>query len=619
MPFQSEKQRRFLWAAHPEVAKRWAKDYPESNKGLPMYAPKKDDQLSDHSKAAAIAVLRSAMSNAANMTNLVNINLSLGKGVKLANSGMVKVPMPNSKQPTCAGEKPVTAKQNAPETADNAETPKQKDDAAVTALFGKLSAVLARPLREAIERMQAEDEARESRFVPENLGLRRYSAPSPSIMPPMGMAAAPGQPQPQPTAPPQAQAQAQPAQPANTPSNGPVGGGSNPQFNPINAFGAIGAKGQLNGNAAFGQKNSPDSLKIAYDWTGRRQSSNVEDLRGQDMAILPRPKMPPLRPDGSDPLHELSNEKIRWQADKAIYDNKTRAYNQSVQNNARAHELAGRAPATNPHARAVERFEMNLPKGPAPWSPTPAPPYGPDYSSAEERDNFFTNFHGRSVGDIAAPVIEKHLPPMPGPKNPIDEELGGMGRYIKTPLPTSNQIRQMPPLGATKTSALAFGEKISMPRGLGELPQGAGPDQIADAIMRFNQLRTLVRPTDETLRGHNLSRKGFQGSLRKITSHSQGKDKFDLHAVAPNPKLRAALTGLAGLGAAGGLAYTGNTDLALGALPATALAAGGAYLHGEHERGNVLNTARLMKQYGLLKPKLLQQAYPLLGDDYRVA
>lgn len=27
MPFQSEAQRRFLWAKHPEVAKRWAHEY----------------------------------------------------------------------------------------------------------------------------------------------------------------------------------------------------------------------------------------------------------------------------------------------------------------------------------------------------------------------------------------------------------------------------------------------------------------------------------------------------------------------------------------------------------------------------------------------------------------
>jgi hypothetical protein len=44
MPFKSEKQRRFLWAAHPDIAKRWAHEYPESNKGLPMYAKKKKTQ-----------------------------------------------------------------------------------------------------------------------------------------------------------------------------------------------------------------------------------------------------------------------------------------------------------------------------------------------------------------------------------------------------------------------------------------------------------------------------------------------------------------------------------------------------------------------------------------------
>jgi hypothetical protein len=27
MPFQSEKQRKYLWMNHPEIAKRWAKKY----------------------------------------------------------------------------------------------------------------------------------------------------------------------------------------------------------------------------------------------------------------------------------------------------------------------------------------------------------------------------------------------------------------------------------------------------------------------------------------------------------------------------------------------------------------------------------------------------------------
>ena len=40
MPFKSESQRRFLWAKHPEIAKKWADKYPESNKGLPKHAGK---------------------------------------------------------------------------------------------------------------------------------------------------------------------------------------------------------------------------------------------------------------------------------------------------------------------------------------------------------------------------------------------------------------------------------------------------------------------------------------------------------------------------------------------------------------------------------------------------
>ncbi len=38
-PFQSESQRRFLWAKHPEIAKRWADEYP-NQKNLPKHKTK---------------------------------------------------------------------------------------------------------------------------------------------------------------------------------------------------------------------------------------------------------------------------------------------------------------------------------------------------------------------------------------------------------------------------------------------------------------------------------------------------------------------------------------------------------------------------------------------------
>lgn len=45
MPFQSEAQRRYLWLKHPEVAKKWAKEYP-SQKDLPKHKPKKRNKHS---------------------------------------------------------------------------------------------------------------------------------------------------------------------------------------------------------------------------------------------------------------------------------------------------------------------------------------------------------------------------------------------------------------------------------------------------------------------------------------------------------------------------------------------------------------------------------------------
>ena len=39
MPFQSEAQRRFLFANHPEIAERWAKEFP-GQKHLPKHKRK---------------------------------------------------------------------------------------------------------------------------------------------------------------------------------------------------------------------------------------------------------------------------------------------------------------------------------------------------------------------------------------------------------------------------------------------------------------------------------------------------------------------------------------------------------------------------------------------------
>lgn len=50
MPFKSEKQRRFLWAEHPDIAKRWAHEYPTQEK-LPLYAHKKENDENNNKES----------------------------------------------------------------------------------------------------------------------------------------------------------------------------------------------------------------------------------------------------------------------------------------------------------------------------------------------------------------------------------------------------------------------------------------------------------------------------------------------------------------------------------------------------------------------------------------
>lgn len=43
MPFKSEKQRRFMWSQHPEIAEKWAHgEHSKKGKGKKHKMPKKD-------------------------------------------------------------------------------------------------------------------------------------------------------------------------------------------------------------------------------------------------------------------------------------------------------------------------------------------------------------------------------------------------------------------------------------------------------------------------------------------------------------------------------------------------------------------------------------------------
>lgn len=245
MPFKSEKQRRFLWAEHPDIAKRWAKKYPESNKDLPMYA---HDKADSKEKEAALAALNAAFAKTAVMLTttrqVCNSVINDDGTIKKSNDGLVRVELPKTEGPTYAGQER--------EEGEKSDVKKPVAPCSEKALdmsnpvVAKLATVLSKGLRKQLEELRAQEEGREPMHVPENMGIKRYAISPQLHQLPMGM-----------------QPQAPAAQPQQQANNGPVGGGSNPQFNPIQAFGPLSASGQLNGNAAFGQKNSPDSSKTA--------------------------------------------------------------------------------------------------------------------------------------------------------------------------------------------------------------------------------------------------------------------------------------------------------------------------------------------------------------------
>lgn len=259
MPFRSEKQRRYLWATHPELAKKWAKDYPESNKNLPMYA-KANSEDENMKKADVFAVLRAAIGN--NLTNAANQVYTSESilGTKLANSKMEHVVMPTGQEPYSAGEKHIEKKPK-PEAEDEGSIGQSRTENATvnppcmqeTPLVNKLAAVLAPRIQQAIENERAMQAARESVRVPQNVNVKRYAMPSANIPPPIGMAQAP--------------APAQPTAPSPQPQQNGLpsvnGKGGSPQSNPINSFGGISMSGAFNGNASLGTANAPGAKMAA--------------------------------------------------------------------------------------------------------------------------------------------------------------------------------------------------------------------------------------------------------------------------------------------------------------------------------------------------------------------
>jgi hypothetical protein len=226
-----------------------------------------------------------------------------------------------------------------------------------------------------------------------------------------------------------------------------------------------------------------------------------------------------------------------------------------------------------------------------------APMTAPYYLDKTQKDNFNMMFN--------ALLSKHHLP-----KQPITSVDDAMWELAKM----TNKST-----GKRKKASASQLYKQARPLGLDNYSSFAGPDQIQHAVQQYGQLKALVRPDDNMLKSRGLNRDGFQSSLRHIVRNSQGQDKYNLSAMAPDPKMYAAGAGALGLLSTAGLGYLGGMDGVGVGMAGTGAGMAAAYMHAANKRQNILNTAKLMKEYGLLKPKTLAHAYPLLSDDHKFA
>jgi len=799
MPFKSEKQRRFLWSQHPDIAKRWAEEYP-GQKNLPLYAHKK--KPTDKEKAAAMKELNTLFN-----VNTVGLRV-YNECVKKANSGLLQVEIPHSDKPVAAGDEHVTAenkgedKASPVQTRDGDEVNQSSEDLAgdlvnngAHPLLKKLAVVLSQPIMQAIENEKAEQEARIAAKMPQNAGIKRYAMPANTTPMPMGMQ--------------------QPAQPAPTPAQQPAqpqqqGTGMNsPSANPINSFGALSTSGNINGNAAFGAKNSPDSSKSAglldflklpkleklettgalpqddktYDWPRGQAFGKPYATAGgipKDYKYLgtDHDGNPVLQgPDGKpvSMLHETGDlsrpsEIVNHAADAALLNEmfknkqrsalvlskqsaantpcscgcgstvstckcgpdcscrkqggscckteKTSASSPAWQRSAGKNDEGGlnakgrasynkatgghlKAPVTekNPTGEAKTRRhsfcsrmcgmksvntgaetahdpDSRINKSLRKWNckcsalmlaktaglldflkttPKPAddwaPPATPKYDLQDENSDYdvYDKQYGKWEKDLRQYLkgkgysqIKQHYYEPGG--TPLSMR-GQDGKYHEVWYPEENEPMHPPtalediydsgdpnqvyrkgpglmlvgPKQAKVVKSASQLYKAARPLGLDNYSSFAGPDQIQHAVQQYGQLKALVRPDDNTLRSKGLNRDGFQSALRHIVRNSQGQDKYNLSDMAPNPNLYAAGAGALGLLGTAGLGYLGGMDGAGVGLAGTGAGVAAAYMHAANKRQNILNTAKLMKEYGLLKPKTLAHAYPLLSDDHKFA
>jgi len=132
------------------------------------------------------------------------------------------------------------------------------------------------------------------------------------------------------------------------------------------------------------------------------------------------------------------------------------------------------------------------------------------------------------------------------------------------------------------------------------------------AMDLYEQARALAAPSDEYLKDKNVSRKTMSDTFRTL-SMVPG-DKFNFKELVPDSTLWGALGGIGG-GALGGAIGKGTGswgNAALGGLGGLAIGGLGGYLAAEQKRQDMLNVAKILKDYGLLNPNVLRRALPVL-------
>lgn len=142
-----------------------------------------------------------------------------------------------------------------------------------------------------------------------------------------------------------------------------------------------------------------------------------------------------------------------------------------------------------------------------------------------------------------------------------------------------------------------------------------GANSMDQALSLYLQAKMLAKPNKGYLKSKSLSSAGFENSVDRIEDKTnRNSPQFNFSDIAPSVNLNTAGGAAAGatLGAAGfaDSPLTGILGILLGG------ATGGTIgnLKAKHDRKNMMNTSKVLKDYGLLNPEKFHKAAPLLRD-----